>query len=141
MENNNNTTIVYDQDSIIKGFEISGFFAQMLERFLLDYIIQVEDKAELLGIYKKIDDLSNGKDVKLDQRESYFYLLTAMVRGLRQLALEQKIAKEIPISEAAAASAKKSAELYLEGIGNKDKRADFYKSYEETVKIFDKDLS
>ena len=53
-----NTTVIYDHDKVIKNFEISGFFAQMLESFLMDYITTVEDKAELLTIYKKIEDLS-----------------------------------------------------------------------------------
>ena len=136
-----NTTVVYDHDKVIKNFEISGFYAQMLESFLMHYITTVEDQGELLTIYKKIDDLSNGEKIQLDQRESYFYLLTALVKTLRKLALEQGVAKEVAISEAAAAAAKKTAGLYLDSISDDTKKKDFAESYKEVLEIFKKEAS
>jgi len=136
------TTIVYDLDKVIKNFEISGYFAQMFENFLLEYIALAEDKNTVLEAYKKIAAINNGdKEIKLNRFESFYYLLTAMAQSFRKLAIDQGVAKEIPLDEAAIDAAKDTASLYLEGVFDETKRDEFNKKYKETIEIFKKAIS
>jgi len=136
------TTIVYEHDKVIKNFEISGYFAQMFENFLLEYITLAEDKNVILNAYKKIAEINNGdKDIKLNKFESFYYLLTAIAQSFRKLAVDQGVAREVPLDEAAIAAAKDTASLYLDGVFDESKREAFNKKYEETLEIFKKAMS
>lgn len=135
------TTVVYDPKGIIKGVEFNAIFATLFEDLLLHYLAMYENKQEIAAAYKKIEQFADGQEVQLTKLESYIYTLTATAQTLRRLALEQGVAKEVPISEEAAAKAKETAATFLQSVDNKDAMEEYNKKIIELNEVFKKELS
>lgn len=135
------TTVVYDPKGVIKGVEFNTIFATLFEDLLLHYLAMYENKQEIAAAYKKIEQFADGQEVQLTKVESYIYTLTATAQTLRRLALEQGIAKEVPISEEAAAKAKETAASFLQSVESKDAFEDYNKKIAELNEVFKKELS
>lgn len=135
------TTVVYEPDGIIKGVEFSTVFANLFEDLLLHYLTMYENKQEIAEAYKKIEQFVDGKEVQLNKLETHIYTLTATAQTLRRLALEQGVAKEVPISEEAVNKAKETAASFLQSVESKDALEDYNKKIVELNEVFKKELS
>jgi len=108
------TTIVFDPKGIINNISLSVGVVEGLQNLLLHYLSELEDHEQVVETYKKINEISLGKeDWKLEGEQAHIYLLVALVQNLRYLALEQGVAKTVEIDEAVHLKAKETAELFL----------------------------
>lgn len=128
-------TIIYDQSGIIKNVQIGTGILEGLQELLIHYLTTLDNVDSIKNTYEKIKQIQQGsQEIKFEGVESYIYILVAIIQNLRILALEQGIAKEVEVDEAAHAKAKEAVEFMFSK--DKDSLDKFNQKMKEINEMF-----